>query len=98
MEKIKREVEKEASDVEEFKETKMGELLDYNVKLSDLQNQYSSVFEGTGEKRRTLENMDERKIEKRLEKTEYSVNTLTESDAGSIVTQTLGRRLPLFFC
>ena len=60
----------------------MGELLDYNVKLSDLQNQYSSVFEGTGEKRRTLENMDERKIEKRLEKTEYLVNTLTESDAG----------------
>ena len=56
----------------------MGELLDYNVKLSDLQNQYSSVFEGTGEKRRTLENMDERKIEKRLEKTEYLVNTLTE--------------------
>lgn len=76
----------------------MGELLDYNVKLSDLQNQYSSVFEGTGEKRRTLENMDERKIEKRLEKTEYLVNTLTESDAGSIVTQNLGRRLPLFFC
>ena len=44
----------------------MGELLDYNVKLSDLQNQYSSVFEGTGEKRRTLDNMEERKIEKRL--------------------------------
>ena len=45
--------------------SKMGELLDYNVKLSDLQNQYSSVFEGTGEKRRTLDNMEERKIEKR---------------------------------
>ena len=65
MEKIKWKVEKEASDVDDFKETKMGELLDYNVKLSDLQNQYSAVFEGTGEKRRTLDNMEERKIEKR---------------------------------
>lgn len=66
MEKIQWQREKETADVEEFKESKMGELLDYNVKLSDLQNQYSSVFEGTGEKRRTLDNMEERKIEKRL--------------------------------
>ena len=65
LDKIQWQREKEAADVEEFKETKMGELLDYNVKLSDLQNQYSSVFEGTGEKRRTLDNMEERKIEKR---------------------------------
>ena len=43
----------------------MGELLDFNVKLSDLQNQYSTVFEGTSEKKRNLDNMEERKIEKR---------------------------------
>ena len=63
MKKIKCSVEKETVDVDEFKESKMSELLDYNVKLSDLQNQYSSV--GTAEKRRSLDNMEERKIEKR---------------------------------
>ena len=65
MKKLKCSVEKETVDVDEFKESKMSELLDYNVKLSDLQNQYSSVFEGTAEKRRSLDNMEERKIEKR---------------------------------
>ena len=45
----------------------MSELLDYNVKLSDLQNMFSSVFEETSDKKRRLENMEERKIEKRFE-------------------------------
>lgn len=43
----------------------MVELLNYNVKLSDLQNKYSAVFEGTSEKKRNLDNMEEKKIEKR---------------------------------
>ena len=45
----------------------MSELLDYNVKLSDLQNKFSSVFEETSDKKRRLENMEERKIEKRFD-------------------------------
>ena len=78
------EIEKEAQDVEHFKEEKvtktgfsfsfdiaqplaqMSELLDHNVKLSDLQSKFSSVFETTAEKKRVLENMEERKIEKRF--------------------------------
>lgn len=43
----------------------MGELLDFNVKLSDLQNKYSAISEATGEKKRNLDNMEELKIEKR---------------------------------
>ena len=44
----------------------MSELLDYNVRLSDLQNMFSSVFEAISEKRRQLDNMEERKIEKKF--------------------------------
>ena len=43
----------------------MGELLDLNVRLADLQNKYSVIFEATGEKKRFLENMEQRKNEKR---------------------------------
>ena len=49
----------------------MSELLDYNVKLSDLQNMFSSVFEETSDKKRRLENMEERKIEKRFDEILY---------------------------
>ena len=44
----------------------MAELLDYNVRLSDLQSMFSSVFEAISEKRRQLDNMEERKIEKKF--------------------------------
>ena len=80
---MKTEIEKEAQDVERFKEEKvntgfsfgfnivqhlpqMSELLDYNVRLSDLIQVFSSVFEDFSDKRRKLDNMEERKIEKRF--------------------------------
>ena len=44
----------------------MSELLDYNVRLSDLIQVFSSVFEDFSDKRRKLDNMEERKIEKRF--------------------------------
>ena len=50
----------------------MSELLDHNVRLSDLQTLFSSVFEDISEKRRKLDNMEERKIEKR-----FSLQSLT---------------------
>ena len=43
----------------------MSELLDHNVRLSDLQFLFSSVFEATSGKTRQLDNMEERKIEKK---------------------------------
>ena len=84
MDDINRRIEKQAEDVQHFKDQKvrendlalnnktnngpaqMSELLDHNVKLSDLQSKFSSVFETTAEKKRVLENMEERKIEKRF--------------------------------
>ena len=44
----------------------MSELLDYNVRLSDLQSMFSAVFEDISDKRRKLDNMEERKIEKKF--------------------------------
>ena len=44
----------------------MSELLDHNVRLSDLQTLFSAVFEDTSEKRRKLDNMEERRIEKKF--------------------------------
>ena len=44
----------------------MGQLLDLNIRLADLQKKFSSIFEATGEKKRFLDNMEEHKIEKRL--------------------------------
>ena len=41
--------------------------------LSDLQNMFSSVFEETSDKKRRLENMEERKIEKRFDEITSSV-------------------------
>ena len=75
-------IDQEAQHVHHFKEEKVGtnilnskkhstsqmsELLDYNVQLSDLQNKFSSVFEETSDKKRLLENMEERKVEKRFD-------------------------------
>ena len=44
----------------------MSELLDYNVRLSDLQNMFSAVFEASSGQTRQLDNMEERKKEKKF--------------------------------
>ena len=43
----------------------MSELLDYNVKISELQNQYRSQEARSQKKKRSQDNLEERKIEKR---------------------------------
>ena len=54
----------EAADLEKFKEDKMGLLLDYNVRLADLQHNYSEAFVKTMEKKRYMDNIEEKKVEK----------------------------------
>ena len=54
----------EAADLEKFKEDKMGLLLDYNVRLADLQHSYSEAFVKTMEKKRYMDNIEEKKVEK----------------------------------
>ena len=54
----------EAADLEKFKEDKMGLLLDYNVRLADLQHTYSEAFVKAMEKKRYMDNIEEKKIEK----------------------------------
>ena len=42
----------------------MGLLLDYNVRLADLQHSYSEAFVKTMEKKRYMDNIEEKKVEK----------------------------------
>ena len=53
----------------------MSELLDYNVKISELQNQYRSQEARSQKKKRSQDNLEERKIEKR-----WWLNKTTRSD------------------
>ena len=61
---INDEITRDADDLEKFKESKMGLLLDYNIKLADLQHIYSKEFVKSMEKKRYLENIEEKKVEK----------------------------------
>ena len=61
---INDEITRDADDLEKFKESKMGLLLDYNIKLADLQHVYSKEFVKSMEKKRYLENIEEKKVEK----------------------------------
>ena len=61
---INDEITRDADDLEKFKESKMGLLLDYNIKLADLQHVYSKEFVKSMEKKRYLENIEENKVEK----------------------------------
>ena len=54
----------EAADLEKFKEDKMGLLLDYNIRLLDLEHTYSEAFVNTMEKKRYMDNMEEKKVQK----------------------------------
>ena len=54
----------EAADLEKFQEDKMGLLLDYNVRLADLQHKYSEAFVKTMEKKRFMDNIEEKRTEK----------------------------------
>ena len=57
-------VAKESADLEKFKEDKMALLLDYNVSLADLQHTYSQNYVKTMEKKRYVDNIEEKKVEK----------------------------------
>ena len=52
--------------MEKFKEKKMGQTLDYNVKLSDRQQTYAKLAAKTLERNTFLHNIEEKIIEKRL--------------------------------
>ena len=61
---INENIAKELVDLEKFKEDRMGLLLDYNVRLADLQHSYSQDYVKTMEKKRYMDNIEEKKIEK----------------------------------
>ena len=65
MEKLHTETEKEERALEKFKEQKMEQTLDYNVRLSDLQQNYSRLAAKTLERSTYLKNIQEKSTEKR---------------------------------
>ena len=65
MEKLHVETEQEERALEKFKEQKMEQTLDYNVRLSDLQQNYSRLAAKTLERSTYLRNIQEKSTEKR---------------------------------
>ena len=65
MEKLHVETEQEERALEKFKEQKMEQTLDYNVRLSDLQQNYSRLAAKTLERSTYLTNIQEKSTEKR---------------------------------
>ena len=66
MEKLHVETEQDERSLEKFKEQKMEQTLDYNVRLSDLQQNYSRLAAKTLERSTYLRNIQEKSTEKRL--------------------------------
>ena len=66
LEKTKVATEEEARSLEKFKEQKMGQTLAYNVKLADLQQTYAGLAAHTLERKTFVQNIEEKKAEKRL--------------------------------
>ena len=65
MEKLHVETEQDERSLEKFKEQKMEQTLDYNVRLSDLQQNYSRLAAKTLERSTYLRNIQEKSTEKR---------------------------------
>ena len=57
--------EEQTSALEKFKEQKMGQTLDYNVRLADLQQNYARMAAKTLERNTFVENIEEKITEKR---------------------------------
>ena len=53
--------------LEKFKDQKMGQTLDYNVKLSDRQQNYARLAAKTLERNTFLHNIEEKIVEKRCQ-------------------------------
>ena len=58
--------EEQTRALEKFKDQKMGQTLDYNVKLSDRQQNYARLAAKTLERNTFLHNIEEKIVEKRL--------------------------------
>ena len=58
--------DEEARSLEKFKEQKMGQTLAYNVRLADLQQTYSGLAAKTLERNTFVQNIEDKKAEKRL--------------------------------
>ena len=65
MEKLHVETEQDERSLEKFKEQKMGQTLDYNVRLADLQQNYARMAAKTLERNTFVENIEEKITEKR---------------------------------
>ena len=65
MEATQLNTEEQTSALEKFKEQKMGQTLDYNVCLADLQQNYAKMAAKTLERNTFVENIEEKMTEKR---------------------------------
>ena len=65
--KTEADCEEQTRALEKFKDQKMGQTLDYNVKLSDRQQTYARLAAKTLERNTFLHNIEEKIVEKRYE-------------------------------
>ena len=75
LEKTQLNTEEQTRALEKFKERKMGQTLDYNVRLADFQQNYARLAAKTLERNTYVQNIEEKMTEKRYEENNYTTNS-----------------------